>query len=179
MSRPRPRPTVPAKKTAKASRPSLARHLSIVLAVALLAATVGGVLTVWDSLPFAVPPVRVIQVFRTHGCRCVFGWAKTLEAEGFVVRLYEYETLRYVRTSLRTPENLHGCHVAKYLGYFVEGHITSSTLHWLAQRRPQGRGVAVKGASGAQVLHASGMPAEPSTVLFYDDQGTAQKFSDG
>jgi hypothetical protein len=167
------------KKAAKASRPTLAKQLRIVIVVALLAATTGGVLIVWDFLPFAVPPVRLIHVYRTHGCRCVFAWAKTLEAEGFVVRLYEYETLQYVRASLGMPEDLRSCHVGKYLGYFVEGHISSATLHWLEQRHPQGRGVAVKGTGGAQVLHASGMPAKGSTVLFYDSQDTAKVLSDG
>lgn len=178
MSRPRPRSAARTKKSAKASRGDLARQLRIVLVVALLAAAVGGVLAVWDPL-FGVPPIQLIQVYRTHGCRCVFGWAKTLEAEGFVVRLYEYETLEHVRTALHMPEDLRSCHVGKYLGYFIEGHISSSTLHWLAQRHPPGLGVAVKGVGGAQVLHPSGMPAEDVIVLFYDSQGAAQVLSDG
>lgn len=178
MSRPRPRSASRTKRSAKTSRGDFARQLRIVLVAALLAAAVGGVLVVWDPL-FGVPPIRLIQVYRTHGCRCVFGWAKTLEAEGFVVRLYEYETLEHVRTALHMPADLRSCHVGKYLGYFVEGHISSSTLHWLAQRHPPGLGVAVKGAGGAQVLHPSGMPAEEVTVMFYDSQGAAQVLSDG
>ncbi len=178
MSRPRPRPITHKRKSAKESRRDLARQLRIVLGVALLAAAIGGVLAVWDPL-FGVAPERLIQVYRTHGCRCVFGWAETLEAEGFVVRLYEYETLEHVRTALHMPDELHSCHVGKYLGYFVEGHISSSTLHWLAQRHPPALGVAIKGTGGRQVLHPSGMPAEQVTVLLYDTQGTAQVLSDG
>lgn len=95
------------------------------------------------------------------------------------MRLYEYETLEHIRARLDMPEDLRSCHVAAYLGYFVEGHVSSATLRWLAQRRPQGRGVLVKGAGNTQVLHPNGMPAEDSTVLFYNSQGAAQELSHG
>ena len=178
MSQHRPRPAAPARKSASASRRDLAKQLRIVLIVALLAAAVGGGLAVWDPLS-GVTPIRLVRVYRTHGCRCVFGWAKTLEAEGFVVRLYEYETLEHVRARLGTPEDLRSCHVATYLGYFLEGHISGSTLHWLAQRHPRGQGVAVKSTGAAQVLHPSGLPGENNTVLFYNYQGIAQELSHG
>jgi len=125
---------------------------------------------VWDS-PAAVPAARLIHVYRTHGCQCVFGWVKSLEADGFVVRLFEYETLQYVRARHHAPEDLRSCHFGTYLGYFVEGHISGSTLHWLAQRHPQGRGVAYR-------LHRNGMLPRKNTTLFYNKQGSAQELSD-
>ena len=163
------------KKAAEAERIKLAKQLRLVLFGALAAGALGGVLATWDM--FVAPPEKTIHVYRTHECDCVAAWARSLKAEGLVVREHEYETLGHVRASLRMPEELKGCHVAQYLGYFVEGHVPAAALHWLEDKHPIGRGIAASVSGKAQVLHASGLPAERNTLLFYDESNVARAVS--
>lgn len=129
------------KAAAAAVQAELTRRLRIAVALSALAAIVAGVLVQWDAL-LGHAPERVINIYRTHGCKCAFEWAKTLEAHGYIVRLREYETLEYVRHSLRVPDDdVHGCHVAQYLQYFIDGHASSTELQQLAKERPTALGL--------------------------------------
>ena len=105
----------------------LPRELKVWLLIALLGGATAGLLSVWEQL-FPVPPDKLVKIYFTHSCRCAHPWAHTLEAEGFVVRMYEPETLRPTRVALHTPEGLRGCHVAEFMGYFVEGHVPAADI---------------------------------------------------
>lgn len=121
----------------------LPRELKIWLLIALLGGLTAGLLTAWEEL-FPVPPDKLVKVYFTHSCRCAHPWAHTLEAEGFVVRMFEPETLRPTRAALHTPDGLRGCHVAEFMGYFVEGHVPAAALRRLAAEHPQALGVAME-----------------------------------
>ena len=123
------------KAAAAAEQAALRRHLRIALALSMLAAGVAGALVQWDAL-LGNAPERVINIYRMHGCKCAFAWAKTLESQGYIVRLHEYETLEYVRHALRVPDEVHGCHVAQYLHYYIDGHASPAELQRLATERP-------------------------------------------
>lgn len=156
----------------KAARPrqNLSKGLCWVFAAAVLAALVGGGLTYWDRL-FGVGPAQLVEVYRTHGCRCVFGWKRALEDQGFVVRVREYETLRYVRRSLHTPENLHGCHVGSYEGYFIEGHVSPAALKQLLKEQPAALGVATQSATTMDAQHLNTVIDDGGRALLIDDRG--------
>lgn len=173
MSRPCPKSLRHSKASTTTSQPRLAKQLRIVLAAALSVGVFGAVLVSWEQL-FPVPPERLVKIYRTHGCRCAFAWADSLKAEGFVVRLYEYETLQYVRGSLHTPANLRGCHVGAYLGYFLEGHVAPLALHQLAQQQPSALGLATEGSVDDKSVHVSIARDEKSRVLLVQRDGRAQ-----
>jgi len=120
--------------------PELAKQLRIVAAVSVTVAVTIGVMASWDQL-FPIPAERLVKVYRVHGCTCAFDWAKTLEAAGFTVKMVELNSLQRVRGSMHVPEKLKGCHVANYLGYFVEGHVAPQALHKLAREHPSAIGV--------------------------------------
>ena len=122
----------------------------------------------------APPPERTVTIYRTHGCSCAFAFAKSLTAAGFEVRLIEEETLNGVRAALKTPSDLHGCHVGVYLGYFLEGHIAPAALSELALKRPTGRGVVTAGSADAQATHVSIALDEHSPVLLLQSDGARQ-----
>ncbi len=166
MSRPHPH----SRKSAKAAPPDLKKQLWIVFGVALLAGAIAAALVNWDFLN-ATPPEQVIRVYRVHGCRCVFPWARALEAEGFIVRLSETETLKHTRARLRVPANLHGCHLGDYLGYFVEGHVDASVLRALAAQRPDGLGVVTQAVVNMEKEHSLSVRDERSPVLLIDRNG--------
>lgn len=175
MSHPRSQHRQHTRAPAKASKSSLKKQLLIVVAVALAFGAVSMVLLSWEHL-FPIPPERLVKIYRTHGCRCAFAFADSLRAEGFVVRLYEYETLKYVRISLHTPANLHGCHVAAYLGYFLEGHIAPLALRKLAQQQPPALGLATEDSVDTKREHLSRSIAreEQSRVLLVERDGRAR-----
>lgn len=152
------------------SRPTLAKQLRWVFATAVLAALVGAGLTYWDRLS-GVRPAQLVEVYRTHGCRCVFAWARALEDQGFVVRVREYETLQYVRRSLHTPQSLHGCHVGSYEGYFVEGHVSPAALKQLLKERPVALGVATQSATTMDAKHLNTVVDDGGRALLIDAQG--------
>lgn len=68
------------------SRQSLVKGLRWVFAAAVLAALVGGGLAYWDRL-FGVQSAQLVEVYRTHRCRCVFAWTRALEDQGFVMKI--------------------------------------------------------------------------------------------
>lgn len=143
------------------------------LAVTLFAGAVTAVLAGWDRL-FPIPPERLVKIYRTHGCRCAFNLAASLKTEGFVVRLYEYETLEHVRGSLHTPANLHGCHVGEFLGYFLEGHMAPAAVRKLAQQQPQALGIATEGSVDPKRGHVSIAQDERSRVFLVERDGRAR-----
>jgi hypothetical protein len=149
-----------------------------ILAVALLSAALAVAL---GSLkwPGEADSDRLVDIYRTHGCLCAIVWSRALDREGFTVRMHEYETLRYVRGQLHTPPQLRGCHVAKYLGYFVEGHVAPSVLRRLAEELPEAVGVGVAGrrpAAGAVEPHEHEFTT--GGVLLFRSNGEANKWSE-
>lgn len=165
------------KARTKASRPNLARQLRIVLVVTVVVGVVAAVMASWDQL-FPIPPERLVKIYRLHGCRCAFNFAEALERKGFVVQVYEYETLKYVRTSLHTPTNLHGCHVGSYLGYFLEGHVAPDALDQLARQDPSALGVATEGSVREKSTHVQIEREQQSAVLLVQRDGRAQAWFD-
>jgi hypothetical protein len=173
-ARKRARPKEP---SPEAIRTDLRRRLGIALGISILAGIIGGVLGSWDQL-IGVPPELVVNVYRVHGCRCAFTWKRSLEEDGYTVRLREYETLEYVRRSSRVPETLHGCHVAKYLGYFLEGHVPASALRRLAAERPVALGLATQAATVMGAEHRSSVVDNNSRVLLVETSGHVRPWSD-
>lgn len=155
------------------ARQRITRDLRVVVAASVFVSAIVGGLIVWQRL-FPIPPERLVEVYRTHGCRCVFGWVKSLEASGFVVNVSEMHTLKSVRASMHTPDNLNGCHVAAYLGYFVEGHVVPEALRKLSGEHPAGVGVVTQATLTATASHVGAYVDENSPVLLLRNQQPAQ-----
>lgn len=124
-------------------RENFVKQAWIVLgACALVGVSIGGWL-IWERV-FPTQPERVINIYRLHGCGCTFAWARSLQAAGWEVRVQEVETLQHIRNVLHTTPDMDGCHVAKYMSYFVEGHAWPEVLRKLAQEKPAALGVAIE-----------------------------------
>lgn len=150
---------------------NLAKQLRLVAAVSVLGAAAVGLLVAWEQWS-SVPPEQLVKVYRVHGCRCVFEWVKSLEAEGYTVKLLEIETLQNVRVSLRTPNSMGGCHVAGYLDYFVEGHVAPKALYKLANEHPQALGVVTQ-ATMKTAAHPNADRDESGPVFLVGADGTS------
>lgn len=169
MSKPRSKSSR-TKASAKAPPRNLAKELRLVVAVALLVGLIAAGLLLWEQL-FPIPPEQLVKIYRTHGCGCAFNLADSLEAQGFVVRLYEYETLQHVRRSLHTPSTMHGCHVGEYLDYFLEGHVAPAALTKLAQQHPAALGVVTETTVDRKHGHVTIAQEETSPVLLVEGDG--------
>ena len=161
-----------AKRGLKEEPQNLAKQLRIVAVVSVLGAIAVGMLVAWEQW-FSVPPEQLVKVYRVHGCRCVFGWVRSLEAEGFKVNLLEIESLQRVRASLHTPASMGGCHVAGYLGYFVEGHVAPAALRRLAEEHPKALGV-VTHATTEIADHQNTYREQSSPVILIGPTGQSQ-----
>lgn len=151
----------------------LVLRLKLICVFALMTAVIAGLALYWDRI-FPVPVERQIAVYRTHDCACVGRWIRELKEAGFAVQDFEPETLRPIRRSLHVPERLGGCHVAKYLGYFVEGHISAEALQSLASQRPDAAGIALE---TDVVRHASSAQDEKgSAVLLLGAHGESSRW---
>lgn len=171
------RPSLRARRLAAeaAERKDLRGRLRIAVVVSVLVAVIGGVLGNWDYL-FGIPPERVVNIYRVHGCQCAFTWKRSLENAGYTVRLREYETLEYIRQSSRVPANLHGCHLAKYLGYFLEGHVPAAALQKLAAERPVALGLVTQAATNMGEEHRQKMVDDNGQVRLIEPDGRLQSW---
>lgn len=114
---------------------------------------------------------QVVTVYRVHGCTCVFSWVDALRAAGFSVQVVEHTSLAAVRSTLETPDSLHGCHVGRYLNYFVEGHVAPEALKSLAANHPIALGVTTEASVGAGRIHTSIADEEHSPVVLVEPDG--------
>lgn len=166
-----PNPTVKPRASLLEAQ-QLRRQLVLGFSFAVFGAALAGGASWWDAL-YAVPAEDLIRVYRVHGCRCAFTWARALKENGFTVRVVELETLRDIRRQLAAPIELEGCHVGQYLTYFVEGHVAPAVLRTLAAKRPVARGI-----SAAEIQQT----AQPNqqineAVLLFDQAGHSRRWS--
>lgn len=158
-----------AKGNAEMATPSPSRATILVaVTIALLGGVTMAVVENWEAL-FPDRRGPAVDVFWTHDCSCVFGWIDELKAAGLRVRSFEFETLQYKRSSLRMPPQLHGCHVASYLGYFVEGHVPASAIQLLAERHPPGRGLSFMQSRTAATSHSGLADSQTDELLFFNE----------
>lgn len=119
-----------------------------------------------------VAPERLVTVYRVHGCHCAFPWKRGLEQEGFTVVMHERESLRPIRQRLRTPPEARGCHVAEFLGYFVEGHVNPAALSELSRRHPAALGLLTEATTKSEVRHVEIASEASSRVLLVAPNAT-------
>jgi len=119
----------------------LRRKLRWVVSIAVGSAALALALMTYDRVAQPAPDRR-IAIYFTHGCSCVFGWARSLRDAGYAVDLFEPESLALTRKQLQVPPHLRGCHLAEYLGYFLDGHIPAESLPRLATEHPSALGLA-------------------------------------
>lgn len=103
---------------------------------------IGAVITLLWPVIYPHRPERVVTIYWTHGCDCADQWIASLKAARYDVHDFEQDNLNSRRRQLRVPHILHGCHLASYLGYFIEGHVPPEALERLARERPAADGLA-------------------------------------
>ena len=86
-----------------------------------------------------------ILVHKTPLYGCCSLWVDHLEAEGFEVKVEDYENLTSVKATYRVPARLQSCHTAIVDGYVIEGHVPAEDIRCLLEERPDAIGLAVPG----------------------------------
>ncbi len=124
----------------KIEEEKLLYRLKVLAFVAIVFGLAAAVAVNWDRW-FAPPVEKVVTIYGLHTCACAFSWGKSLENSGYTVRLYEPGDLRIPRADVHAPPNSQGCHIARYVDYFLEGDVPAEVLQRLAAERPSARGV--------------------------------------
>lgn len=156
-------------------RAALRRRLLIIAALALVAATVAGLLTATQPPASRGPEMLVFAEADTVSSA---RWIAYLSANGFRIRVRHDPYVTLVHRYLRVPENLQSLHTALVDGYIIEGNVPAEDIHRLLAERPHARGLAVPDtpdrAPGAENL--GGRPG-PYQVLLFGDQGVIRVFA--
>lgn len=150
-------------------RRKLRRQLALVTIISIAGGILAAVVELCGPM-LSISTERQVALYRTHGCTCALAWRRSLETAGFEVQSYEPESLEPIRSKLRIPERLHSCHVAVYMGYFLEGHLPASALHKLEEDRPLAIGAAME--TSWQEGHSGFIKeANQGAVLLFDESG--------
>jgi len=111
-----------------------------------------------------VAAADTVTLYKNPWCGCCEGWARHMEAAGFVVRRENVEDLGPVKRTAGVPVELEACHTALVEGYVVEGHVPAVAVRRLLRERPSVVGIAAPGMPAG----SPGMPApRPETYVVY------------
>jgi len=155
----------------------MGRELKIALAMAIPFGIAAAVVLNWQRL-FPVPSEKLVEVVWTHECRCVHGWMQSLRDAGFVVRDFEQDDLSGWRRQWRIPSHIRGCHPARFMGYFIEGHVSPEQLRLLAKERPVALGVKRENPPEPQADAQTQTPT-PARIFLVDAQQQEQVWNNG
>ena len=86
-----------------------------------------------------------LVVHKDPYCGCCSAWASAYEAAGFVVTIRNEDDMDTVKSQLKVPNEVHGCHTAIVDGYYLEGHVPLEAAERLLKERPPIAGLAVAG----------------------------------
>ncbi|MDX0494100.1 DUF411 domain-containing protein [Sinorhizobium medicae] len=87
----------------------------------------------------------VMTVHKDPNCGCCGAWASAYEAAGFTVTTRNEDDMDAVKSRLKVPTSIHGCHTATVQGYYLEGHVPLEAAEKLLKERPPIAGLAVAG----------------------------------
>ena len=117
----------------------------------------------------------MVSIYRAHGCACALEWKRALEKAGFHINMFETDSLKPIRASLQTPQQLRGCHVGVYLGYFLEGHVPAGALKKLAAERPSATGAVMTTSwMGRDVNFSQAESDQP--IMLLDKRGAVRRW---
>lgn len=71
-----------------------------------------------------------VQLYKDANCGCCQLWGEGVKKAGYdvVVNEISYDELNKLNDELNVPYNLRSCHVAKYKGKVIVGHVPVSSL---------------------------------------------------
>ncbi|MES2885635.1 MAG: DUF411 domain-containing protein [Pseudomonadota bacterium] len=147
--------------------------MKIALLVAIPFGIAAAVALSWQRL-FPVPPEKLVEVVWTHQCSCAHGWMQSLRDAGFVVRDFEQDDLSSWRQQWGIPSTIRGCHPARFMGYFVEGHVSPAQLRQLAAEKPAALGIKTENSPLASAESQTENPTHAAHTVLIDAQGLEQ-----
>jgi hypothetical protein len=113
------------------------RYLAGLFAAAIFGGLIAGVSTLLDR-ETPKESATTVDVYYVHSCPCVGSWIDYLQSAGLKVRAFEPETLN----AMKIPKGVNGCHIGRFKGLFVDGHVPKDALLWAAQQGPSVLGIA-------------------------------------
>ncbi len=87
-----------------------------------------------------------MEVYKDPKCGCCETWATAMSNAAFdVVFHHDENAIADIKSKLRIPSAMHGCHTAVVGNYFFEGHVPLEAVEMVMRERPQIAGLAVPG----------------------------------
>lgn len=106
----------------------------------------------------AVAKGRAMTVHKDPYCGCCGAWAEAYRMAGYEVETRDEADMDALKTRLKVPEDVRGCHTAVVDDYYLEGHVPLEAAEKLLKERPALAGLAVAGMPKGSL----GMGSDPS-----------------
>lgn len=117
----------------------------------------------------------VMKMHKDPNCGCCVGWARHMQAAGFIVETHDSQDMLAVKQRLGIDGQMMSCHTSEVGGYVIEGHVPAADIKRLLADRPSARGLVVPGMPiGSPGMESPDGYQQPYTVelLGHDAQLT-------
>lgn len=118
----------------------------------------------------AFSQASTVQLYKDANCGCCQLWGEGIQKAGYNVVINEisYEELNKLNDKLKVPNNLRSCHIAKYKGKIMVGHVPASSLTSIEFLPKEITGISVPGmpAGSLGMEQVSGFKQSYSVVTF-------------
>jgi hypothetical protein len=124
----------------------------------------------------AAAPIAM-TVYKSPTCGCCKEWIKHVEANGFMVKVFNMDDVTPMKRTAGVPRTMESCHTALVGPYVIEGHVPADLVKKILVEKPQLVGLAVPGMPlGPPGMEQSG-PARPYKVMAFYIDGTSTVFA--
>lgn len=118
-----------------------------------------------------------VQLYKDKNCGCCQQWGESIQKAGYHVVMNEisYEELDKMNDELNIPSNLRSCHIAKYKGKILVGHLPVSSLDMIESLPADVVGISVPDMPmGSLGMEQPDGAVEPYSVVKFKANGEYQ-----
>jgi hypothetical protein len=132
----------------------------------------------WDKPTPALAKAGEMTVYRSPSCGCCGKWIEHMKKHGFQIKDVKTDDMQSIKRQQGVPEELASCHTAVIDGYLVEGHVPAGDVKKALSGKAKLLGLAAPGMpAGSPGMEMPGRKDKFSVIAF-DKQGNADKFSE-
>lgn len=119
---------------------------------------------------------KSMTVYKDPSCGCCEAWANAMVDADFEVHVRPTDDLVSIKSRMRVPSSVEGCHTAVADSYFIEGHVPLEAVERLLNERPDIRGLAVPGMPNGSLGMGDNPAVASYDVMSVDRQGNTSVY---
>ncbi|EKT55417.1 DUF411 domain-containing protein [Providencia burhodogranariea] len=122
----------------------------------------------------ALSQVESVELYKDVNCGCCQLWGDAIQKAGYnvVVNEVDYNELNQLNDELKVPYDLRSCHIAKYKGKVIVGHVPVSNLASIDSLPDDAIGISVPGMPiGSLGMEQPSGATQPYSVVTFKTNG--------